>query len=166
MQTLFEGIPLDRMNTSMTINGTASWLLALYIATAERQGVDAKVLQGTTQNDIVKEYLSRGTYIFPPAPSLRFIRDTITYTVANVPKWNPINVCSYHLQEAGATPVQEIAFTLCTAIAVLDTVRVSGELSEMEFTEAVGRISFSSIPAFVLLRRFANCGPSANCGMN
>jgi (2R)-ethylmalonyl-CoA mutase len=142
MQTLFDGIPLDRMNTSMTINGTAAWLLALYIATAERQGVEAKVLQGTTQNDIVKEYLSRGTYIFPPAPSLRLIRDTITYTVANVPKWNPINVCSYHLQEAGATPVQEIAFTLCTAIAVLDTVRASGELSDAEFTEAVGRISF------------------------
>ncbi len=142
MQTLFEGIPLDRMNTSMTINGTAAWLLALYIAVAERQGVDMKVLQGTTQNDIIKEYLSRGTYIFPPAPSLRLIRDTITYTVANVPKWNPINVCSYHLQEAGATPVQEIAFTLCTAIAVLDTVRASGELSEAEFAEAVGRISF------------------------
>jgi (2R)-ethylmalonyl-CoA mutase len=142
MQTLFEGIPLDRMNTSMTINGTAAWLLALYIATAERQGVAAKVLQGTTQNDIVKEYLSRGTYIFPPEPSLRLIRDTITYTVANVPKWNPINVCSYHLQEAGATPVQEIAFTLNTAIAVLDTVRASGELSAAEFAEAVGRISF------------------------
>ncbi|HXG19532.1 MAG TPA: protein meaA [Methylomirabilota bacterium] len=142
MQTLFEGIPLDRMNTSMTINGTAAWLLALYIATAERQGVDPKVLQGTTQNDIVKEYLSRGTYIFPPAPSLRLTSDTITYTVANVPKWNPINVCSYHLQEAGATPVQEVAFTLCTAIAVLDTVRSSGTLSEAEFAEAVGRISF------------------------
>lgn len=130
------------MNTSMTINGTAAWLLALYIATAERQGVKAKVLQGTTQNDIVKEYLSRGTYIFPPEPSLRLIRDTITYTVAHAPKWNPINVCSYHLQEAGATPVQEIAFTLCTAVAVLDTVRASGALSEAEFAEAVGRISF------------------------
>lgn len=142
MQTLFEGIPLDRMNTSMTINGTAAWLLALYIATAERQGVDPKALQGTTQNDIVKEYLSRGTYIFPPEPSLRLINDTIIYTVANVPKWNPINVCSYHLQEAGATPVQEVAYTLCTAIAVLDTVRASGKLSEAEFAEAVGRISF------------------------
>src|SRR5258708_37863278 len=101
----------------MTINGTAAWLLALYIAAAEQQGVDAKVLQGTTQNDIVKEYLSRGTYIFPPAPSLRLIRDTIAYTVAHVPKWNPINVCSYHLQEDGATPGQEIAVTLCTTIA-------------------------------------------------
>jgi len=142
METLFAGIPLDKMNTSMTINGTAAWLLALYIATAERQGVDATALQGTTQNDIVKEYLSRGTYIFPPAPSLRLTGDTITYTVANVPKWNPINVCSYHLQEAGATPVQEVAFTLCTAIAVLDTVRASGKLNTVEFTEAVGRISF------------------------
>lgn len=142
METLFAGIPLDKMNTSMTINGTAAWLLALYIAVAERQGVDAKALQGTTQNDIVKEYLSRGTYIFPPAPSLRLTSDTITYTVNNVPKWNPINVCSYHLQEAGATPVQEVAFTLCTAIAVLDTVRASGNVSEGEFVEAVGRISF------------------------
>lgn len=142
METLFSGIPLDKMNTSMTINGTAAWLLALYIAAAERQGVDAKALQGTTQNDIVKEYLSRGTYIFPPAPSLRLTSDTITYTVANVPKWNPINVCSYHLQEAGATPVQEIAFTLCTAIAVLDTVKASNTLSAAEFAEAVGRISF------------------------
>src|SRR5262249_36428442 len=142
METLFAGIPLDKMNTSMTINGTAAWLLALYIAVAERQGVDAKALQGTTQNDIVKEYLSRGTYIFPPAPSLRLTSDTITYTVANVPKWNPINVCSYHLQEAGATPVQEVAFTLCTAVAVLDTVRASGKLSTAEFSEAVGRISF------------------------
>jgi len=142
METLFAGIPLDKMNTSMTINGTAAWLLALYIAVAERQGVDAKALQGTTQNDIVKEYLSRGTYIFPPAPSLRLTSDTITYTVANVPKWNPINVCSYHLQEAGATPVQEVAFALCTAIAILDTVKASGKLSAAEFTEAVGRISF------------------------
>ncbi len=142
METLFAGIPLDKMNTSMTINGTAAWLLALYIAAAERQGVDAKALQGTTQNDIVKEYLSRGTHIFPPVPSLRLINDTITYTVANVPKWNPINVCSYHLQEAGATPIQEIAYTLCTAIAVLDTVRASEKLSAAEFAEAVGRISF------------------------
>jgi (2R)-ethylmalonyl-CoA mutase len=142
METLFTGIPLDRMNTSMTINGTAAWLLALYIATAERQGVEQKVLQGTTQNDIVKEYLSRGTYIFPPAPSLRLISDVITYTVASVPKWNPVNVCSYHLQEAGATPVQEVAYALCTAIAVLDTVRASEQLSAAEFAEAVGRISF------------------------
>ncbi len=142
METLFTGIPLDRMNTSMTINGTAAWLLALYIAAAERQGVDPKVLQGTTQNDIVKEYLSRGTYIFPPVPSLRLTSDTITYTVTQVPKWNPINVCSYHLQEAGATPVQEVAYTLCTAIAVLDTVRTTGNLSDAQFIDAVGRISF------------------------
>jgi (2R)-ethylmalonyl-CoA mutase len=142
METLFTGIPLGKMNTSMTINGTAAWLLALYIAAAERQGVDPKVLQGTTQNDIVKEYLSRGTYIFPPAPSLRLTSDTITYTVTQVPKWNPINVCSYHLQEAGATPVQEVAYTLCTAIAVLDTVRTTGNLSDAQFTDAVGRISF------------------------
>jgi (2R)-ethylmalonyl-CoA mutase len=142
MAALFEAIPLDQMNTSMTINGTAAWLLALYIALAERQGVDPKVLQGTTQNDIVKEYLSRGTYIFPPEPSLRLICDTITYTVAHVPKWNPINVCSYHLQEAGATPVQEVAYALSTALAVLDTVQGSGQLSAAEFAEAVGRISF------------------------
>jgi len=142
METLFADIPLDRMNTSMTINATAAWLLALYIATAERQNVTAKVLQGTTQNDIVKEYLSRGTYIFPPEPSLRLISDTITYTVDHVPKWNPVNVCSYHQQEAGATPVQEVAYALCTAIAVLDTVRATGSLSAAQFAEAVGRISF------------------------
>jgi (2R)-ethylmalonyl-CoA mutase len=142
METLFTEIPLGQMNTSMTINGTAAWLLALYIAAAERQGVDQKSLQGTTQNDIVKEYLSRGTYIFPPEPSLRLISDVITYTVANVPKWNPVNVCSYHLQEAGATPVQEVAYALSTAIAVLDTVRDSGQLSAEELTAAVGRISF------------------------
>ena len=142
METLFQEIPLGQMNTSMTINGTAAWLLALYIAAAERQGVDQTVLQGTTQNDIVKEYLSRGTYIFPPEPSLRLIRDVITYTVAHVPKWNPVNVCSYHLQEAGATPVQEVAYALCTAIAILDTVRDSGQLNADQLTAAVGRISF------------------------
>ena len=142
METLFTEIPLGQMNTSMTINGTAAWLLALYIAAAERQGVDQKSLQGTTQNDIVKEYLSRGTYIFPPEPSLRLISDVITYTVANVPKWNPVNVCSYHLQEAGATPVQEVAYALSTAIAVLDTVRDSGQLSAEDLAAAVGRISF------------------------
>lgn len=142
MEALFAGIPLGQMNTSMTINGTAAWLLALYIAAAERQGVDPRTLQGTTQNDIVKEYLSRGTYIFPPAPSLRLTSDTITYTVTHVPKWNPINVCSYHLQEAGATPVQEVAYALCTAIAVLDTVRAAGDLRAAQFVDAVGRISF------------------------
>ena len=142
METLFADIPLGQMNTSMTINGTAAWLLALYIAAAERQGVEPQALQGTTQNDIVKEYLSRGTYIFPPEPSLRLMNDVITYTVKNIPKWNPVNVCSYHLQEAGATPVQEVAYALCTAIAVLDTVRASGRLEAAEFAAAVGRLSF------------------------
>src|SRR3989441_653884 len=142
MEALFADIPLGQMNTSMTINGTAAWLLALYIATAERRGVDPRVLQGTTQNDIVKEYLSRGTYIFPPEPSLRLISDVITYTVANVPKWNPINVCSYHLQEAGATPIQEIAYALATACAVLDAVRESGQVEPDRFPEVVGRFSF------------------------
>jgi ethylmalonyl-CoA mutase len=140
MRTLLERIPLAEMNTSMTINATAAWLLALYIAVAEEQGVPEDELQGTTQNDILKEYLSRGTYAFPPGPSMRLIADTIAYTVTHVPKWNPINICSYHLQEAGATPVQEIAFTMSNAIAVLDAVRerVPEELMEDVF----GRISF------------------------
>ena len=142
METLLDGIPLDQMNTSMTINATAAWLLALYIAAAQNQDppVAEDTLQGTTQNDILKEYLSRGTYAFPPGPSMRLIADTIAYTVEHVPKWNPINICSYHLQEAGATPVQEIAFTMCNAIAVLDAVRerVPGELMSSVF----GRISF------------------------
>src|SRR5213075_657704 len=123
MTTLLDGIPLDQMNTSMTINATAAWLLALYVVAAEEQGVPEQKLQGTTQNDILKEYLSRGTYAFPPGPSMRLIADTIAYTVEHIPKWNPINICSYHLQEAGATPIQEIAFTMCNAIAVLDAVR-------------------------------------------
>jgi len=123
MRTLLAGIPLDHMNTSMTINATAAWLLALYIVAAEEQGVPQDKLQGTTQNDILKEYLSRGTYAFPPGPSLRLIADTIAYTVEHVPRWNPINICSYHLQEAGATPVQEIAYSMSNAIAVLDAVR-------------------------------------------
>src|SRR6201747_1640479 len=122
MRTLLDGIPLDQMNTSMTINATAAWLLALYIVAAEEQGVDESKLQGTTQNDIVKEYLSRGTYAFPPAPSMRLIADMVAYTVEAVPRWNPVNICSYHLQEAGATPVQEIAYAMSTAIAVLDEV--------------------------------------------
>ncbi len=123
METLVDGIPLDQMNTSMTINATAAWLLSLYIVAGEEQGVDQRVLQGTTQNDILKEYLSRGTYAFPPGPSMRLIADMIAYTVTEVPKWNPINICSYHLQEAGATPVQEIAYAMSNAIAVLDAVR-------------------------------------------
>jgi ethylmalonyl-CoA mutase len=140
MATLLDGIPLDQMNTSMTINATAAWLLALYIVAAEKQGVEERQLQGTTQNDILKEYLSRGTYAFPPGPSMRLIADTIAYTVEHIPKWNPINICSYHLQEAGATPVQEIAFTMCNAIAVLDAVkqRVPQDLMGSVF----GRISF------------------------
>ncbi len=142
MHTLFDGIPLDRMNTSMTINATAMYLLALYVAVAEENGIDPAGLAGTTQNDIIKEYLSRGTYVFPPGPSLRLITDLIAYTVTNVPKWNPINICSYHLQEAGATPVQEIAYSMATAIAVLDAVRDSGQVPAERFGEVVGRISF------------------------
>ena len=130
------------MNTSMTINATAAWLLALYIAVADEQGAPRAKLAGTTQNDIVKEYLSRGTYVFPPAPSMRLIKDTILFTTAEMPKWNPMNVCSYHLQEAGATPVQELAYALATAIAVLDTVKASGEVKQEDFGEVVGRISF------------------------
>jgi (2R)-ethylmalonyl-CoA mutase len=142
MHALFDGIPLDRMNTSMTINATAMYLLAMYIAVAEENGIAPETLSGTTQNDIIKEYLSRGTYVFPPAPSLRLITDMIAYTVTNVPKWNPINICSYHLQEAGATPVQEIAFSMATAIAVLDAVRGSGQVPPGRFGEVVGRMSF------------------------
>ena len=142
MRALFEAIPLATMNTSMTINATAGWLLALYIAVADEQGAERRALQGTTQNDIVKEYLSRGTYVFPPRPSLRLTRDTILFTTAEMPRWNPVNVCSYHLQEAGATPVQEIAFALATAIAVLDTVKASGAVEGRAFDEVVGRISF------------------------
>ena len=142
MRTLFDGIPLAQMNTSMTINAPAAWLLALYLAVAEEQGAPFAALQGTTQNDIIKEYLSRGTYVFPPAPSMRLTKDVILFTTREVPKWNPMNVCSYHLQEAGATPVQELAFALATAIAVLDTVRASGEADEGTFADVVGRISF------------------------
>ncbi|MGA9858485.1 MAG: methylmalonyl-CoA mutase family protein, partial [Solirubrobacteraceae bacterium] len=140
MRTLLEGIPLDQMNTSMTINATAAWLLALYIVAAEDQSVPESALQGTTQNDILKEYLSRGTYAFPPGPSMRLIADTIAYTVSNVPKWNPINICSYHLQEAGATPVQEIAYAMSNAIAVLDAVRE--RVPEDLMGSVFGRISF------------------------
>ncbi len=142
MRELFEGIPVGETNTSMTINATAAWLLGLYVAHAQDMGVDPVRLAGTTQNDIVKEYLSRGTYIFPPGPSLRLTVDTIAYTVRHVPRWNPINVCSYHLQEAGATPVQEIAYALATAIGVLDAVRASGKVDASELPAVVGRISF------------------------
>jgi (2R)-ethylmalonyl-CoA mutase len=142
MMTLFDGIPLDQMNTSMTINAPAAWLLSMYIAVAEKQGTARESLQGTTQNDIIKEYLSRGTYIFPPAPSLRLITDVAAFTYREVPKWNPMNVCSYHLQEAGATAEQELAYALATAIAVLDAVRDSGQVPEEDFAKVVGRISF------------------------
>jgi (2R)-ethylmalonyl-CoA mutase len=142
MRALFEAIPLGTMNTSMTINATAAWLMALYIAVADEQGAPRNALQGTIQNDIIKEYLSRGTYVFPPAPSMRLIKDIAIFTTSELPKWNPMNICSYHLQEAGATPVQELAFALATAIAVLDTVKKSGEVTQEKFGEVVGRISF------------------------
>ena len=148
MRRLFEDIPLTEMNTSMTINATAMWLMALYQVVAEEQNPDLEPLEvahqlaGTTQNDIIKEYLSRGTYVFPPEHSLRLISDVISYTVNEIPKWNPINICSYHLQEAGATPTQELAYALCTAIAVLDTVKDSGQVAEEDFAKVVGRISF------------------------
>jgi (2R)-ethylmalonyl-CoA mutase len=150
MRQLFDGIPLAEANTSMTINAPAMWLLALYVTVAKEQAAESgqdpdevlAKLAGTTQNDIIKEYLSRGTYIFPPGPSLRLITDVITWTVHNIPKWNPINICSYHLQEAGATPTQEVAYALCTAIAVLDAVRDSGQVSEADMTRVVSRISF------------------------
>jgi (2R)-ethylmalonyl-CoA mutase len=142
MRALLEAIPLDKMNTSMTINATAMWMLALYVVAAEDAGVSENLLQGTTQNDIIKEYLSRGTYIFPPEPSLRLITDMVTYTVQHIPRWNPINICSYHLQEAGATPVQEIAYAMSTAIAVLDAVRDSGQVAPADFGDVVARMSF------------------------
>ncbi|MPY52600.1 protein meaA [Streptomyces acidicola] len=145
MRRLFQDIPLEQMNTSMTINATAMWLLALYQVVAEEQGLDEEAvtrLQGTTQNDIVKEYLSRGTHVFPPGPSLRLTTDMIAYTVSHIPKWNPINICSYHLQEAGATPVQEIAYAMSTAVAVLDAVRDSGQVPQERMGEVVARISF------------------------
>jgi ethylmalonyl-CoA mutase len=140
MHALMDGIPLDQMNTSMTINATAAWLLALYMVVAEENGIDQAALQGTTQNDIIKEYLSRGTYAFPPGPSMRLIADTVAYAVEHVPRWNPVNICSYHLQEAGATPVQEIAYAMATAIAVLDAVRE--RVPEDRMGTVFGRISF------------------------
>jgi len=142
MLTLMDGLPLDQMNTSMTINATAPWLLALYVAAAEKQGVPRAALQGTVQNDIIKEYLSRGTYIFPPQPSLRLITDVIAFAYREIPKWNPTNVCSYHLQEAGATPEEELAFALATGIAVLDHARDSGQIPAADLPQVVGRISF------------------------
>ncbi|PWB81441.1 MAG: protein meaA, partial [Methylocystaceae bacterium] len=142
MRTLFEGIPLAEMNTSMTINATAVWLMSLYVAAAEEQGAPRAKLQGTTQNDIIKEYLSRGSYVFPPAQSLRLTQDLILFATKECPKFNPMNVCSYHLQEAGATPAQELAYALATAVAILDNVKKSGEISDADFGQVVGRISF------------------------
>jgi (2R)-ethylmalonyl-CoA mutase len=142
MRALFDQIPVASMNTSMTINATAAWLLALYIAVADEQGAPRKSLSGTTQNDIIKEYLSRGTYVFPPGPSMRLTKDVILFTTKEMPRWNPMNVCSYHLQEAGATPVQELAYALATAIAVLDAVKASSDVDAKSFGEVVGRISF------------------------
>ncbi|MEM7619643.1 MAG: protein meaA [Pseudomonadota bacterium] len=151
MRTLFKNIPLQDMNTSMTINATAAWLLALYVSVADEQGVDRKILAGTTQNDIIKEYLSRGTYVFPPQPSMRLIKDTVIYTYQELPKWNPTNVCSYHLQEAGATPVQELAYALATAISVLDAVKASNDVQDEDFSKIIGRISFfvNASPRFI-----------------
>ncbi|WP_075216230.1 protein meaA [Mongoliimonas terrestris] len=142
MRRLFDQIPLERMNTSMTINATAAWLLALYVAAADEQGADRAKLNGTTQNDLIKEYLSRGTYVFAPTPSIRLTTDIIAWTYTAMPKWNPMNVCSYHLQEAGATPVQELAFALATACAILDGMKASGAIPDAEFPQAVARISF------------------------
>ncbi len=142
LRALFDGIPLSGTNTSMTINATAMWLLALYQVVAEEQGAPVGALAGTTQNDIIKEYLSRGTYIFPPGPSMRLTADLVAYTVTTMPQWNPVNICSYHLQEAGATPVQEVAFAMCTAIAVLDAVRDGGQVAPEHFGDVVARISF------------------------
>ena len=142
MRALFDAIPLETMNTSLTINATAAWLLALHVAVADEQGADRARLAGTTQNDIIKEYLSRGTYVFPPGPSMRLITDIVVWCSRDLPKWNPVNVCSYHLQEAGATPVQELSFALATAIEVLDRVKASGAISADDFPGVVGRISF------------------------
>jgi ethylmalonyl-CoA mutase len=142
MEMLFAGIPLDQTNTSMTINATAAWLLALYAAVAENHGVDPHTLEGTTQNDLIKEFLSRGTYVFPPEPSMRLISDMIAYSVDAIPRWNPVNICSYHLQEAGATPVQEIAYSFANAIAVLDAVRARADLPAGALPRVFGRISF------------------------
>jgi (2R)-ethylmalonyl-CoA mutase len=164
MRALFADIPLARTNTSMTINATAMWLLALYQVVAEEQGAEPRELAGTTQNDIVKEYLSRGTYVFPPGPSLRLTTDVIAHAVTELPKWNPINICSYHLQEAGATPVQELAYAVCTAIAVLDAVRDSGQVPPERFGDVVGGSRSSSTQGCASSRRCARCAPSSSCG--
>ncbi|MHB1090585.1 MAG: methylmalonyl-CoA mutase family protein, partial [Ilumatobacteraceae bacterium] len=142
MRTLLDGIPPGQMNTSMTINATAAWMLALYVANAQENGVNTSELRGTTQNDILKEYLSRGTYIFPPAASRRIIVDMVAWCAQHAPKWNPVNICSYHLQEVGATPVQEIAFSLANAIDILDAVKASGQVPDQQFAQVFASISF------------------------
>ena len=165
MNTLFDGIPIAQMNTSMTINATAPWLLSLYIAAADEQGAPRAALQGTTQNDIIKEYLSRGTYVFPPGPSLRLTKDVILFTTKEVPKWNPMNVCSYHLQEAGATPVQELSYALATAVAILDTVKSFGPGRRRRISARSSAASpSSSTPACALSPNWPRSAPSPNCG--
>ena len=164
MRALFAGIPLGEMNTSMTINATAMWLLALYQVVAEEQGADPAALAGTTQNDIIKEYLSRGTYVFPPGPSLRLITDMVAYTVTKIPRWNPINICSYHLQEAGATPVQEISYALTTAIAVLDAVQAAGQVPAEQFGEVCARISFFVNAGVRFVEEMCRCARSHSSG--
>ena len=164
MHALLDGIPLDEMNTSMTINATAAWLLALYVTVAEENGIAPEALKGTTQNDIIKEYLSRGTYAFPPGPSMRLIADTVAFAVNEMPSWNPTNVCSYHLQEAGATPVQEIAYSLSTAIAVLDEVKRRGGVAEGDFPRSSAASPSSSTPASGSSRSTRSCGRCRACG--
>ena len=163
MRALFEGIPLAEMNTSMTINATAAWLLALYVALADEQGADQTKLTGTVQNDILKEYLSRGTYVFPPEPSLRLIKDVIVYTSREMPKWNPTNICSYHLQEAGATPTQELAFALATAEAVLDAVKNSGEVAVEEIHSANFPMAMPAASATSVSRKKMSQRPERIC---
>ncbi len=165
MRALFDQIPLGTMNTSMTINATAAWLMALYIAVADEQGAPRTRCTGTIQNDIIKEYLSRGTYVFPPAPSMRLIKDVAIFTTTELPKWNPMNICSYHLQEAGATPVQELAFALATAIAVLDTVKTVRRGRRRRSSARWSAASrSSSMPGCASSPRSARCAPSPSCG--
>ena len=164
MRTLLDGIPPGEMNTSMTINATAAWLLGLYTANATEQGVATTALRGTTQNDIVKEYLSRGTYVFPPGPSRRLIVDMFAFCNEHIPKWNPMNVCSYHLQEAGATPVQEIAYSLACALGVLDAVKESGQVAPERMPEVVASVSFFVNAGIRFVGRSPRCGPSPACG--
>ncbi|MEO6604956.1 MAG: methylmalonyl-CoA mutase family protein [Aeromicrobium sp.] len=164
MRQLFKDIPLDTMNTSMTINATAMWLLAMYEVAAEEQGIDPSLLSGTTQNDIIKEYLSRGTYVFGPAPSLRLTTDMIAYTVSTIPKWNPLNICSYHLQEAGATPTQELAYALTTAIVCWTPCATPARSRPMSSRRSSAASRSSSTPASGSSKRCARCAPSAGSG--